>query len=150
MKSMYPCQPWLAKMALNDPMCRPKLLPLGRISHVCNHSRSMAFPSLMFIEHNHMMHFDNRPIFVRNNRTCCIRKTTLVDPPTWFVMMFNKICFIRSKSIFFYLYHFFTSLVPCVFWPTSRPLSFHHLNSVDSFDILLELDFPNFCIIKTE
>ena len=120
-------------------------------SHVCNHSCSMALSSLLFIEYNHMMHLDNRPIMVRNNRTCRIGKTTLVNPPSWSVMMFNKICFIRSKSIFFYLYHFFfTSLVPCVLWPTSRPFSFHHLNSVDSLDILLELDFPNFCIIKTE
>jgi len=75
-------------------------------SYVGNHSPSMTFSSLMFIEHDHMMHFDDRPIFVRNNRTYCMRKTTLVNPPSWFVVVFNKICFVRSKSIFFYLYHF--------------------------------------------
>ena len=89
----------------------PRVDPNGCLweesSYVCNHPCSMAFPSLMFIEHNHMMHFDDGPIFVRNNGTHCIGKTTLVYPPSWFAMMFNKICFIWSKSIFFYLYHSF-------------------------------------------
>ena len=94
-------------MASNDPMYRPKLLLLGRIFSPLKPFLFHGLSSLLFIEYNHMMHLDNRPIMVRNNRTCRIGKTTLVNPPSWSVMMFNKICFIRSKSIFFYLYHFF-------------------------------------------
>ena len=116
-------------------------------SYVFNHSCSMALSSLMFIEHNHMMHFDNGPIFVRNNRTYRIGETTLVNPPSWSVMMFNKICFIWSKSIFFYLYHFSTSLIFIIFRPSSRPFSFHSLNVFGLSLIFLELDSPNLAII---
>ena len=101
---VYHCLPKWSGMI---PCVNPNCCFWKESSHVRNHSCSMAFPSLVFIEHNHMMHFDDGPIFVRNNGTHCIGKTTLVYPPSWFAMMFNKICFIWSKSIFFYLYHSF-------------------------------------------
>lgn len=61
----------------------------------------MPFSPLLFIEHNDMMDFDNRPILIWNDCAYRIWETSLENPPSWSILMLDEIRRIWSKFTFF-------------------------------------------------